>query len=214
MEQIRVYDASLRPEGTMDRKEAHIKGRWHKTFHCWIISSLDGGSLLFQLRASDKKNYPSMLDISAAGHLIENEEDKDGIREAREELGISIKNSDLHYLGYRVEVDDQDNGQKNREYQAVYLAKIEKNLNEYNPQISEVSGLMWIKIEDALKLFNKEICFAPMKGIAYNKELGAWKSIEKQVSLRDFIPRIQNYYLTISIMAQRLINEEYPLAIS
>lgn len=213
MENINIYDASLRPKGVMERKLAHKKGEWHITFHCWIANR-QRKSILFQLRSKEKKNYPDMFDISAAGHLIADEEIKDGIREVTEELGINIEYDDLYSLGYRVEVDDQENGQKNREYQSVYIAEISKELCEYNPQEEEVSGLMWMKLDDAISLFSNQIEDAKMNGIVYDKNNNLWSFSNRVVTKNDFIPRIQNYYLTVAIMCQRLFNGEFPLSIS
>lgn len=213
MEMINVYDANLNLQGTEDRKNAHKLGLWHKTFHCWIVNP-NNNSILFQLRSKDKKNYPNMFDISAAGHLLAGEEDKDGIREVAEELGVKIDYNTLYSLGYRVEVDDQSNGQKNREYQAVYIGKVDRDLNDYNPQVEEVAGLMWMSIDDALSLFSGEIPKVFMLGIAYNNNNCSWEEITREVSLADFIPRIQNYYLTISIMAERVIKNQMPISIS
>ncbi|MBE6738297.1 MAG: NUDIX domain-containing protein [Ruminococcaceae bacterium] len=213
MENINIYDASLRPKGIMDRKLAHIQGEWHITFHCWIVNK-ENQSILFQLRSKDKKNYPNMFDISAAGHLVANEEIGDGIREVTEELGINMCFNNLHSLGYRVEVDDQENGQKNREYQSVYIAEISKELSEYRPQKEEVSGLMWMKLVDALSLFSDRSDTAMMSGIIYDSVTNQWIVSERTVSKADFIPRIQNYYLTIAIMCQRLFNNDFPLSIS
>ena len=214
MEKIKVFNASLKEQGFEDRDKAHREGLWHKTFHCWIVSDSNGGSLLCQLRSKDKKSYPDMLDISAAGHLVDNEEDVDGIREISEELGIEIAYDDLYSLGYRVEVDDAENGQKNREYQSVYLAKTDKNLSQFKPQIEEVSGLVWLRIDDALKLFDKKIPLANVEGISYNKDTFSWDVVNRNITVSDFIPRIQSYYLTISIMADRLIKNQFPLSIS
>ena len=214
MEKVKIFNASLKEQGFEDRNKVHQEGLWHKTFHCWIVSSVNGGSLLCQLRSKEKKSYPDMLDISAAGHLIDNEEDVDGIREISEELGIEIPYSSLYSLGYRVEADDTENGQKNREYQSVYLAKTDKALCQFKPQVEEVSGLIWLKIDDALKLFDKKISSANVEGISYNKGTSSWEIVNRDITVSDFIPRIQNYYLTISIMADRLMKNQFPLSIS
>lgn len=213
MEEIKVYDANLREQGVLERKEAHAAGAWHITFHCWLVSNKNK-SILFQLRAKDKKNYPDMFDISAAGHLLSNESVEDGIREVSEELGVNIPIEDMHFLGYRVEVDDQDNGQKNREYQAVYLTETPVGLSEFRPQIEEVAGLMWMSVDDALQLFSGEKKKVELSGIVYDDTTSSWKSLKRIVSIGDFIPRIQRYYLTIAIMSERFMDNKKYLSIS
>lgn len=213
MEKIKVFDANLRELGIMERKEAHMSAQWHITFHCWIVNK-PKDKILFQLRSKEKKNFPDMFDVSAAGHLMYNEEIADGIREVSEELGIDIPFEDLFSLGYRVEVDDSENGQKNREYQSVYIAVTDKDLSKFKPQIEEVAGLMWMNIAEALKLFSGKVDSVSVQGIVYNKDKMFWEEKERTVSIKDFIPRIQNYYLTAAIMAERTIEGKFPLSIS
>ncbi len=211
---IDIFDADLQHIGVMERKEAHMKGHWHKTFHCAVVTKENGGKVLFQSRSAEMINFPNMLDISAAGHIEAGEEVEEGIREATEELGIPLSIDALHFLGYRVEVADQDNGQKNREYQAVYILHLDLPLSEYNPQIEEVSGLLWVDIKSGLDLFSGEIDSAMMHGIRYNKTTQKWEEINREVTIKDFLPRIQSYYLTLCIMGERLLENRFPIAIS
>jgi len=213
MEKLQVFNANLESQGFEDRGHVHMGGLWHKTFHCWLLSKEAGGSILFQLRSMEKKCCPNLLDISAAGHLVDDEDVADGIREVSEELGIDIHFEDLYSLGYRVEVVDAES-EKNREYQAVYIGEVDTSLENFTPMISEVSGLVWLRVEDALALFDGKLNVASVNGISYNRETQTWDRIERQVSADDFIPRIQKYYLTIAIMADRYLKSQFPLAIS
>ena len=213
-EQIDIFDANLKHLGVMDRVEAHKLGKWHITFHCWLVNPKDEGYILFQLRSKEMVNFPDMLDVSAAGHLEAGEDTLDGIREVSEELGIPINMEDLYSLGYRVEVADQKNGQMNREYQAVYLLKSDIPLQSYSPQVEEVTGLLWMRIQDGLELFSNTVNEVDTNGIVYNTQTKEWECIVRKVTINDFLPRIQNYYLTSCIMAQRLVNNIFPLSIS
>lgn len=211
---IDIYDANLTPIGTMERQQAHKEGHWHKTFHCSVITRQYGGAILFQLRSPEMVNFPNMLDISAAGHLEAGEQVEEGIREVSEELGIPLSKGTLYSLGYRIEVADQKNGQRNREYQAVYILHIDIPLTEYTPQVEEVTGLLWIRINDGLALFSGSHKKAIMQGIQYNKDKAKWENITREVTIEDFLPRIQNYYLTMCIMAERVLENHLPLSIS
>lgn len=213
MENIDVFDANLNFKDVVERKEAHTKGLWHQTFHCWVVNPKNK-SILFQLRSKEKKNYPDMFDISAAGHLLSGEKGLDGIREVSEELGIDLDFDSLYSLGYRVEVDDQENGQMNREYQDVYIASVDEELGRYTPQKEEVAGLMWMKIDDALSLFSNAVNRVMMNGIVYNKDKMCWDEVNREVCISDFIPRIQKYYLTIAIMSERVLKNQFPVSIS
>jgi isopentenyldiphosphate isomerase len=214
MEKIDVFDADLRYIGVEDRDMAHLLGLWHKTFHLWVLTPRDGGKLLYQWRSREMKNFPDMLDVSAAGHLTAGESLPDGIREAKEELGIDLDQEKLFNLGYRVEVADQKNGQKNREYQGVHIAIVDMDLEEFKPQVEEVSGLYWVPNNDGIMLFQKKKLNINCKGIVYDQNEKSWKSDERLFTFNDFLPRIQQYYLTIHIMAERLLEKKFPLAIS
>jgi isopentenyldiphosphate isomerase len=211
---IDIFDANLQPLGKMERLEAHLKGYWHRTFHCWVVTSENRGRILFQHRSAEMANFPNTFDVSAAGHLEAGEDLKDGIREVSEELGILLSIERLNSLGYRVEVGDQSNGQLNREYQAVYMLSLDIPLSEYHPQVEEVSGLFWLNISDGLQLFAGSLQAATMEGILYNKSSQQWETSSRVVTEKDFLPRIQKYYLTACIMAERLIENRFPLAIS
>ena len=66
-----IYDEDMNHIGIKPRNEVHRDGDWHQVFHCWVIG-IDPDGLTFmvlQKRAPNKKIFPNMLDISAAGHL-------------------------------------------------------------------------------------------------------------------------------------------------
>lgn len=78
------------------KSEAHRDGLWHRAAHIWGYNSK--GELLLQLRAKNKKLYAGVWDCSAAGHVGLGEEPLiSGIREAWEEVGLSIKKEDLEF---------------------------------------------------------------------------------------------------------------------
>ena len=213
-EQIDIYDANLSPQGSMDRGEAHRDGRWHRTFHCWVVNGSGVPRILFQLRSDEVASFPGMLDVSAAGHIEAGESVAEGVREVREELGIDFDANQLYELGDRVEVADQTNGQRNREYQAVYLLRCDDELSRYQPQVEEIAGLVWLPITDALELFAGTREVAAIEGIKYDPKQEQWIPVQRDVSKGDFLPRIQRYYLTAAIMADRLVAGQFPLAIS
>ena len=42
-------------------------GDWHRSVHVWVYAQ-DADSLLIQKRAACKESWPSLWDVSAAGH--------------------------------------------------------------------------------------------------------------------------------------------------
>src|SRR4051794_30055162 len=86
VEKLRIFDENHNQIGIATRDEVHKLGHWHETFHCWIVGKESGiNTIYFQIRSAVKKDYPSLLDITAAGHLSSDETVKDGIREVQEE---------------------------------------------------------------------------------------------------------------------------------
>ena len=214
MEMIDIFDADLRPLGIKERKAAHMDGDWHVTYHLWVVGEHGNGNVLYQWRSREMQNFPDMLDVSAAGHLMAGETVDQGVREAEEELGLDLRAARIHKLGYRVEVADQSNGQRNREYQAVHMVSTPVRLEEFKPQVEEISGLYWIDIQEGISLFTGNAESVPGNGIFYNREAGVWERSVRQFNREKFLPRIQSYYLTAHIMAERLLQGKLPLAIS
>ena len=215
-ERIDIFNANFNPIGSMDRGEAHEKGAWHSTIHCWVVNgSINGGSILVQLRGANVKAFPNMFDISAAGHIRSGEDLDQAVREVDEELGVIFNQDDLHFLGYRIEANDWEEGnQINREYAATFMLRCDCPLSDYTPQIEEVEGLFWLPVSDAFKLFSNNSAQVLVEGIRLNQFRNGYSSETRIVKKEDFVPRIQNLYLTIAIMAERLLEGRYPIAVS
>ena len=99
-EKLKIFDEYRNQIGVATRKDVHKLGYWHEAFHCWFISEEKGTNYLYlQLRSHKKKDYPNLLDITAAGHLLANETVQDGVREIKEEVGIDIPFQELIFLG-------------------------------------------------------------------------------------------------------------------
>ncbi|MGB6409093.1 MAG: NUDIX domain-containing protein, partial [Planococcus donghaensis] len=99
-ESLRIFDEHRVAQGEASRKTVHEKGYWHETFHCWVVSREDEKDMIYlQLRSEDKKDFPGLFDITAAGHLLADETVKDGVREVREELGLKVSFNELISLG-------------------------------------------------------------------------------------------------------------------
>lgn len=205
METIDIYDADLRPKGTMERRAAHIAGEWHRTFHCWVYCLGDAPGLLLQERSPSATNFPSALDVSAAGHLSAGESPDEGVRELTEELGITASASDLTFIGDRVEVADQNNGQHNREYQAVFMLEVPKETH-FAPEPKEVYALWWFPVHDNLTLLagSDKTRSVNVEGIRLADDNTSYEPAVRSVRFGDLLPRIQRYYLAAAIAVERL----------
>lgn len=211
-EKIDVFDENLNKIGVMGRNEAHESGVWHKTFHCWVISGVNHGNVLFQKRGRHKKLFPNYLDITAAGHYITGEKPKDGIREILEELGIEVSFSELIPLGIKVDLAKVGKI-TNREFCDVFLLKKDMRPRDYSPDPEEVEGLVEMSIPDGLALFMGETNEVNVEGIEWDTDTKKWNDIKMDIKIDNIIPRIDPYYLKVFIMARNLLRGEKYLSI-
>jgi isopentenyl-diphosphate Delta-isomerase len=80
------------------KSEAHQNGLWHRSVHLWICN--DKKEILLQKRSKTKEMFPEVWDVSAAGHVASGESVDDALlREAKEELGISVEISKVKKFG-------------------------------------------------------------------------------------------------------------------
>jgi isopentenyldiphosphate isomerase len=198
---IDIFDGNHCHIGEFERVAAHQLGLWHQTFHCWLVNGRsDTGSVVLQLRAPTKKNYPDMLDITAAGHLQAGESPVDGLRELEEELGVVVSPDRLVSLGIKHDIMDEPGGVRNREFAHVYLLRDDRQLDQYTLAEDEVSGLVEIEISEGLALFAGQK--SEVSGNATRIEGRERRSFVRQVRIADLIPRVDSYYLKIFLMSQ------------
>jgi isopentenyldiphosphate isomerase len=165
---------------------------------------------LFQLRGPSKAIFPNKLDITAAGHYRQGENIRDASRELTEELGIDFSFEDLNYLGTRCEVGTIGKI-INREFCEVYLLEHSSPLADYNLQEEEVTGLVEIELIDCMELFSEEVEEVTVSGVILKGN--SKTKIRRKIKKPDMIPRHDNYYLIISIMAERYFDGKKYLAV-
>ena len=107
--------------------------------------------LYFQLRSPSKKDFPSLFDITAAGHLLADEQPSDGIREVEEELGLSISFENLTFAGV-IQDEIHMPSFTDREFCHVYLYMDQEEHMDIHLQKEEVAGLYRAKLMDAQQL--------------------------------------------------------------
>lgn len=130
-------------------EEAHKKGIPHRVVHVWILNATNKHFLL-QKRNSSRRAYPNHWDMSAAGHVSAGETSVEAaLREAREEIGITLAKEDLCYLftidqhlvlneGTFVAHDIQD----------VFLVHKDINISQLMLGKDEVEELRWVGIDE------------------------------------------------------------------
>ncbi|MFK3939512.1 NUDIX domain-containing protein [Alkalihalobacillus sp. NPDC078783] len=191
-EQVRIFDEQGEPIGVKSRADIHMNGDWHETFHCWMIGKQDQMYYVdIQLRSADKKDFPSMYDISAAGHLQSHEVKEDGLRELDEELGIKVDFENLLPLGTIADSITTpfifDN-----EFCHVYLCyAIPHSVQQYNVQIEEIAGMFrmrWSNFKRIFSSFNEE---AHATGFLIEDDQKSVTTVS--ITKKDLVPHSDSY---------------------
>lgn len=191
-EVLKIFDKNYQQIGVATRQEVHLQGFWHETFHCWFYTIKENELIVyFQKRSPLKKDFPNQLDITAAGHLLEQETVMDGLREVREELGINVSSEKALFLGvFPVKINlgsFVDN-----EFTNVYLVQQEIKLGEFQLQEEEVACIFPIPLKTLKKLFNDPSTKATLSG--YHQKNNQQKIVKETFSKKDFCANAQEYY--------------------
>jgi isopentenyldiphosphate isomerase len=197
-EELAIFDADMRRLGVKRREEVHRQGFWHETFHCWFLKEVDGERcLLFQRRAAQKKDFPNLLDITAAGHLLAGEQVIDGIREIEEELGIALDYQDLHPIGIiKEQIIRNDLNFIDREFCHVYLYTCPQPIESFVLQQEEVAGIIQIASNEFKQFVMDKI--DTIEGTGYSLQADGVKTpIHQLFEHSDFCPHSKEYYITL-----------------
>ncbi|MHC8521909.1 NUDIX hydrolase [Rossellomorea sp. H39__3] len=194
-EMLSIFNDQYERIGKADREHVHSKGYWHETFHCWVAFHDQGRDIVyFQLRSMDKGDFPGLLDITAAGHLLDHEAVSDGIREVYEELGLTLAFEDLHPLGALKE-ELIDGPLIDREWANVFLLKQHVPFEAFQLQEEEVAGIFAAGLDDVEKLIEGEKDSIPVDGFRIRK--GKKEFISSKVALNAFVPHEASYMVQV-----------------
>ncbi|MGM9967534.1 NUDIX domain-containing protein [Rummeliibacillus sp. TYF005] len=202
---LKTFDENHKQTGVATRAEIHANGLWHETFHCWLISQVNGEYYLyFQLRSADKKDYPSLFDITAAGHLLATESPEDGIRELREELGLSLLKEDLEKIAVIPCIIEKPL-MIDREFSHVFLAIQKGAFTDFHLQVEEVAGIVCSKLMDVVQFIEGDLPLLPLTGFKI-LENGEKVNFTLDAKPSDFV-RYNNKYMTLltTILKKRFL---------
>lgn len=114
--------------------------RIHRGSCLILINGRD--EILLQKRSSNKSNYPNCFDFSVSGTL-ENESYLECMtREMREELDIELDIKEVGVFPIFIKGIDKS-------FQALFIGKTDTN--EFNFNKDEISGTVWMKMEDVIQ---------------------------------------------------------------
>jgi isopentenyldiphosphate isomerase len=196
IETLNIFDREGNPIGTAERDEVHRQGYWHETFHCWFIKQeKEKCFLYFQLRSKEKKDYPNLLDITAAGHILSHESLEDGIREVREETGIEVRYKELLPIGvipYEVIMGEFID----RERANLFLYEFPGTMDDFSLQTVEVSGIFRLELSLFEKLLTNKMESVELEGFRIvDDEKSEINNLE--VRKADFVPHEDSYYKNV-----------------
>lgn len=195
-EKLKIFDDERNPIGIATREEVHRLGYWHEAFHCWFVSNEKGINYLYlQLRSDRKKDYPNLLDITAAGHLLADETVYDGVREVKEEIGIEVSADELIPLGVIDYCVTKENF-IDKELANVFLYKSKSTFDDFSLQEEEVSGMVKVALSDFVELWEGRREKVDIQGFEV-KEAGNKVVIDDQVGKDKFVPHPITYYETV-----------------
>ncbi|WP_134682685.1 NUDIX hydrolase [Brevibacillus migulae] len=202
-ELLNIFDENKKQVGVATREEVHRIGHWHEVFHCWFVSREEGRDFIYlQLRSERKKDYPNLLDITAAGHLLADETVQDGVREIQEEVGIEVAFEEVVPLGI-LDYCIVNEKMIDKEFAHIFLYEYDGTFNDFRLQKEEVAGMMRATFDDFCELWlgtKEEIRVTGFTINAYEEK--TW--VDTYVGKNSFVTHDGSYYQHVI----RLIGEQ------
>ena len=154
-EVLDLLDAHGDPTGEKKARAAvHRDGDWHRAFHLWVVHP--DGYVLLQRRAKTKDLAPGKVDVSVGGHLRAGEIWIDALREAEEEIGLTLRPGDVDLLGTVRSERRYPGGALDREFQDVYVSLVEgRELPDYALRCEEVAVLYEAPLARLIELYRE-----------------------------------------------------------
>jgi isopentenyldiphosphate isomerase len=211
---IDVYTDRNEPAGyTVEKKEAHAKGLWHRVFTCLVINT-DNKTAYLQKKTPGRYSFdrPDHMDVTVGGHYEAGEAIEAGVREMEEEIGLKVSFEQLVSLGQRqtsvVLAKDYDNN----EFQHIFLLPTKTGLTGFKYADNEVSGLVEIPVFDGIRLMRGEISDLKVNGCFSAPENSAGKEIvDMTITKDDFVPaylKTDEFMIRLFVAAHRYLSGE------
>ena len=145
---------------TKRRGDVHRDGDWHGALHIGVGGEGSDGEpfVLLQRRSRTKDMWPDTFDVAVGGHLRAGEDLAEAVREAEEEIGLTVGIGDLIRLGRRFAARP---GGSDNEVQEIFGLRSDLPLSSYRPHPEEVDAILAVPLLDALALFDGDMPTAP-----------------------------------------------------
>ena len=179
-EYIDIVTVNGKPTGkSAPKSEIHSIGHYHNTAHIWLYTHDE--KILLQQRAASKVICPLLWDVSVAGHIDVGETMKQAaVRETKEEIGLTISESELKKIGAFECFQSYNNGIIDNEFHNTFICELKVHINELIPQEDEVEALKLVSFEEFEVLLKNSATnghFVPTNRDYYQVVLDAIKNI-------------------------------------
>lgn len=151
---IDIFSDRYEHVGTAEKKDAHARGLWHRTFSALLVNPA-ARTVTLQKKAPGRAGFDRLdyADFTVGGHYHAGEAIPDGVREAREELGLhDLGYTDFFPLGIRQTAVTLATDRIEREFQHWHLLPCSSPLGDIPLDDAEVSGLVEIGLDAAIAL--------------------------------------------------------------
>jgi isopentenyldiphosphate isomerase len=187
------------------RGDVHRDGDWHRSIHIWVVGQHDGTDfLLLQRRSLAKDTAPGKLDPTVGGHLGAGETWQDGLREADEEIGLTVTEQDVVYAGTRRSIGAGEPGVSDQEIQDVFFVRNDAPLTEYRPNLAEIAGLVRMTVDDALELLSGNQDEARVQTL----DAATLRVRQGTIARADFGVQLDRYVYRVAIAARQFLAGE------
>jgi 8-oxo-dGTP pyrophosphatase MutT (NUDIX family) len=206
---IDIFSDRYEHAGTADKKDAHAQGLWHRTFSALLVNPV-ARTVTLQKKAPGRAGFdrPDYADFTVGGHYHAGEAVPDGVREAREELGLrTLEYADFFPLGIRQTAVTLAPDRIEREFQHWHLLPYHGPLDSIPLDDAEVSGLVETGLDDAIALAAGERQQA--QALYLTRDGHARKVTPGILTTADLIPgylATDRLYLRLFIAARRYLS--------
>lgn len=148
-----------------ERKVVHQNGLLHQASGViFVRKNKNEYELLSQQRSFNKDKNAGLWDLSASGHILSGQTPIQSlIREIKEELGITVKETELSLLGkfWRKEIHKDDFIENELDY--IYVCEKDINISNTIIQKEEVEDVKWISFKNFKILLNSNLAVSRNK---------------------------------------------------
>ena len=155
------------------------------------------------MRSPTSSLAPSKFDITAGGHYSAGEELFDGLREVREELGREYSNKQVTYIGRRLNVSPDINGNMRNNIVDISLILDNTPIQDYTLEKQEVYGVCACPVDKLIQAHGDNSFSFDV--ILYT---GDGKTETIKVSQDAFPYNWDNYHYKVALLVKRFLEED------